>query len=270
MQALQNEVARIKANVEDSKLFLQMGDRGTFREGIIRQFLRPFLPDCYGISAGEVFDSDGGQSAQVDIVIYDALFSTVLFRDRDVQLFPAESVFGSIEIKSRLDSHELQSACDNIASLKQLNRQSTDMMDLTPLSRFPITEVFSYNTRRRNHYICGVLAYSGISSNAVTDALNVRRVRSPSTSLMLPDYIFVIDPGYVVARLSYPPDGPLILAPGSDVHYSSLEAGKDTLSLFYLTLNLLLREARLRTADYGPLWRQLLREIQARASKENR
>ena len=32
-------------------------------------------------------------------------------------LFPAESVFGSIEVKSRLDGAELRIAIDNIASL---------------------------------------------------------------------------------------------------------------------------------------------------------
>lgn len=66
-----------------------MGDRGNHREMIIRDFLRPFLPDCYGLSTGEVFSTDGTQSAQVDVVIYDAVFSAVLFKAGPHQLCPA-------------------------------------------------------------------------------------------------------------------------------------------------------------------------------------
>src|SRR6202043_2329143 len=99
LRALHNEAAKIVADIENSNLFTHMGDRGTFRENIIANFLRPFLPDCYGLSSGEVFAQDGSQSAQVDIVLYDTLFSTVLFKGRQSMLFPSESVFGSIEVK---------------------------------------------------------------------------------------------------------------------------------------------------------------------------
>lgn len=107
LQAIRNQTARIAAHFEDSKLFTHRGDRGTFREEIISEFLRPFLPECYGLNSGEIFAADGSQSAQVDIVVYDAIFSTVLFRNGTAMLFPAESVFGSIEIKTDLDSREL-------------------------------------------------------------------------------------------------------------------------------------------------------------------
>lgn len=118
LQALRNEAQKIAAGIENSKLFEHMGDRGSFREAIIKDFLRPFLPECYGLSAGEVFAADGSQSAQVDIVVYDAVFSTVLFKNSPCMLFPAESVFGSIEVKSNLTTDEFRTACDNVASLK--------------------------------------------------------------------------------------------------------------------------------------------------------
>src|ERR1035441_10286665 len=102
LEALRNQTAKIAADLDNSKLFTHMGDRGAFREAIIKDFLRPFLPDCYGLSSGEIFSMSGTQSAQVDIVVYDALFSTVLFRNGPQQLFPAESVYGSIEVKSNL------------------------------------------------------------------------------------------------------------------------------------------------------------------------
>jgi hypothetical protein len=72
LQALRTQAAKIKADLDNSKLFAHMGDRGSYREAIIRDFLRPFLPDCYGLSTGEVFSADGKQSTQIDVVVYDA------------------------------------------------------------------------------------------------------------------------------------------------------------------------------------------------------
>ncbi|HWQ53184.1 MAG TPA: DUF6602 domain-containing protein [Bryobacteraceae bacterium] len=126
------------ADLADSKLFAQMGDRGSFRESIIKQFLRPFLPECYGLSSGEVFSCNGEQSAQVDIILYDAIFSTILFRNGPCQLFPAESVYGSIEVKSNLSLAELRFACGNIASIKRLERRIADSMDFLPMVRLDL------------------------------------------------------------------------------------------------------------------------------------
>jgi hypothetical protein len=118
LQALRNQALKIKADLENSRLFAQMGDRGSYREAIIRDFLRPCLPECYGLSTGEVFSADGKESAQIDIVVHDAVFSAVLFKNGPQQLFPAESVFGAVEVKSELNSAELERACANSRPLK--------------------------------------------------------------------------------------------------------------------------------------------------------
>jgi Domain of unknown function (DUF6602) len=136
LQALRIEGANIDSEIQRSNLFSHMGDRGEFRENIVQRFLRPFLPPYYGLAPGEVFSSDGPQSAQVDIVVYDAIFSTVLFRTGTRYLFPAESVFDAIEVKSDLSRSELSKACGNVASLKQLNRRMADSMDILPHYRF--------------------------------------------------------------------------------------------------------------------------------------
>jgi hypothetical protein len=115
-----------------------MGDRGEFRDKILARFLRPFLPPCYGLDSGEVFSSDGQQSAQIDIGIYDAVFSPVLFRNGSRLLFPAESIYGTVEVKSHLSLNELDRACNNVASVKTLQRPSTDSLDLLPHLRLGI------------------------------------------------------------------------------------------------------------------------------------
>ena len=76
-----------------------------------------------------VFSANGESSRQIDIVIYDAIFSSVLMKDEKSQLFPCESVFGSIEVKTELKGETLEQGVENIVSLKRLDREASDMMD---------------------------------------------------------------------------------------------------------------------------------------------
>jgi hypothetical protein len=117
--------AKLITNFEDSKLFDHSGERGEFREQIISQLLRPFLPNCFGLGTGEIFSSDGNTSHQIDIVIYDTVYSNVLFKSGPKSIFPCESVYGEIEVKSMLSSEELIIGLDNIASMKKLNREDS-------------------------------------------------------------------------------------------------------------------------------------------------
>jgi hypothetical protein len=266
LQAVRNQASKIAAEISDSNLFGQMGDRGTFREGIIKHFLRPFLAECYGLHEGEVFSADGSKSAQIDIVIYDAVFSTVLFRDKEVMLFPAESVFGSIEVKSLLSSQELRNAIENIASLKHLTRPDSDMRDLLPSVRFNVGPGLSYSAEKMNAYLGIVFGYQGISPELVAAELNRRLQSSPDAKQHLPDFIFVTKPAYMIARFKTVGLQKTIQGSGQDYdEFASVPTGDDTLALFYLALNISLSNKRLRSIDFVALWQQLFTEVIVRA-----
>ena len=161
LEALRNAGAQLAADIEDSKLFAHIGDRGEFREAAIQRFLRPHLPECYGLGSGSIFSSDGKASRQIDIVIYDSVFSNILFRDSSNSLFPYEAVFGNIEVKSQLTSEELATAIENIASVKDLRRQASDMMDLLPFRRIEVGRGLSYDRLQRNPYLGIVFGCDG-------------------------------------------------------------------------------------------------------------
>ena len=180
LQAVRNEAARIASKIEDSKLFTQMGDRGSVREEIVANFLRPFLPPCYGLDAGEVFATDGSQSAQIDIIISDAIFSTILFRGEKKCLFPAESVYGSIEVKSNLNSEELKIAIDNVQSVKRLARPATDATDVSPLFRMTLGPGLAVTGPKMNPYLGYVFGYRGIAPETVAMELNARIAQDPA------------------------------------------------------------------------------------------
>ncbi len=46
------------------------GEYGGHRERLVRQLLREFLPDAYGVSEGFVIGPNGEISAQCDVVVY--------------------------------------------------------------------------------------------------------------------------------------------------------------------------------------------------------
>lgn len=101
-----------------------LGDRGVARENVLKDFLEQYLPKKYAISKGEIVDSEGNRSKQCDLIIYDHLSCPILYVSKDSQIFPAESVYAVIQVKSVLNTHEVESSINNIKSVKMLNREN--------------------------------------------------------------------------------------------------------------------------------------------------
>jgi len=258
---------KIAAELKDSQLFTQMGDRGDFREAIIRRFLRPFLPECYGLSTGEVFASDGSQSAQIDVVVYDAVFSTVLFKDYPVSLFPAESVFGSIEVKSNLTVDEFKVACDNIASIKRLPRAQSTTLQFSPQVEFSVdSRLFSYDQRSRNPYMGFVFGYRGATVETIGNELDRSLREHPTEKMLLPDFVFVAERGYVLFRWN---DAGVVPPGGDFTRFAYLKIGEDTLPFFFVTVNAFLSQIRLKAIDFPNLWAEYFRELLTRVQNAN-
>ena len=88
LEALRISAEQVRLEINRSGLFEHKGERGEYRERIVQKFLRPYLPECYGLGHGEVFSANGESSRQIDIVIYDAIFSSVLMKDEKKPTFP--------------------------------------------------------------------------------------------------------------------------------------------------------------------------------------
>jgi hypothetical protein len=258
LDAVRLDAAGIADKVRQSKLFTHMGDRGEFREQVVQEFLRPYLPPCYGLDPGEIFSSDGQQSAQIDIVVYDAVFSTVLFQGKTRKLFPAESIYGSIEVKSSLSLAEFDRACRNVASVKRLSRRKADTLDLLPFLRLALGPGLSGGGDLRNPYLGVTFGYAGVNVEPVLADLARRLAETPADRQLLPDFIFVGDPGYMVYRKRA--DG-TPAGPGCDFStYGWIPSGDDTMALFFVTLITCLGELRLCRPDLNALWIKLVQE----------
>jgi hypothetical protein len=99
------------------------GERGANDEERCRAFLSKVLPRCYSIGTGFIVSADAGSSPspQQDIVIYDDFFNAPLHRELSAAVFPIETVYGTVEVKGRLQHKDLRSTLRSIGAARQLS-----------------------------------------------------------------------------------------------------------------------------------------------------
>jgi hypothetical protein len=100
------------------------GESGTAREHALRELLRRYLPRRVEVDTGFVIDATGGQSRQVDLVLYDRDSATVWDVNR-VKYFPCETVIAVGEVKTRIKTtRTLIDALNAVRSVKALDRSN--------------------------------------------------------------------------------------------------------------------------------------------------
>lgn len=95
------------------------GVKGTNVEQIIREFLREYLPPYNRIGQGEVIDSTGGVSRQLDVIATNE-HHPFLNDLNNPSVFFCEGVALAGEVKSTLTGDELDRALENCRAFKSL------------------------------------------------------------------------------------------------------------------------------------------------------
>lgn len=125
-QHLDEIESKLGSHFEHSGLFAASANLGPLREAFVRSFLANHLSHNARVSSGEVIDrnsTDEYQSRnQHDVIIFDPNFPRLSFDVIDIQMFLAESVFATMEIKSTLSQDELARAVEVASKTKKLIR----------------------------------------------------------------------------------------------------------------------------------------------------
>lgn len=100
------------------------GTKGDNTEANWIDWFRAYLPKRYQVDKGVVIDSEGNESNQIDIVIYDTQYSYLVFHQGASKLIPAESVYAVFEVKQTLNKEYIDYACERAASVRRLKRTS--------------------------------------------------------------------------------------------------------------------------------------------------
>jgi hypothetical protein len=93
---------------------------GNAREALVQQVLLRFLPTVYEIGTGQVVDSSGNMSRQMDIVVARRDMPSLRLTN-GAKLYIIECVLCVIQVKSVLNSDSLESALESVASVADLD-----------------------------------------------------------------------------------------------------------------------------------------------------
>lgn len=106
------------------KAFGHSTEKGNASESVWIVFFNKYLPMRYKALKGQVIDSFGQQSDQIDVLIVDRFYTPLMFTLHDVTVVPAESVYAVFEVKPEFNASTIEYARQKTASVRKLKRTS--------------------------------------------------------------------------------------------------------------------------------------------------
>lgn len=99
------------------------GLAGEIREIVLSNLLKPLLPQGFNIGTGKIIDRKGALSHQTDIIVYNSSrFPPIMF-DKNKGVFPIDSVYYTIEVKSTVNATALRDSVEKAKLLRSLSGQ---------------------------------------------------------------------------------------------------------------------------------------------------
>lgn len=134
-------------------LITHWGEDGRYKEAVLKNIIRRFLPEKYIIGTGFVVKQTQNRgehlsSKQIDLIIYDDS-SPVLFKEGDFVILTPDAVRGIIEIKANLQNQIVANV------LRQANENG----------QF----VFSGKDDKTQKFFNGIFSYEGFRNNFVME-----------------------------------------------------------------------------------------------------
>ena len=131
-QGLQNQmVSQLNTNRE---FITHPGAKGDSLENAWIEWLRKYLPNKYCVDKAIIIDHKGNTSHQIDIVIYDNLYTPFMFSQNGFHYIPAEGVYAVFEVKPDIQGNVgeqsyIEYAAKKIESVRLLERTSTNIIN---------------------------------------------------------------------------------------------------------------------------------------------
>lgn len=115
-----NDIAYLVREAKDAAALAHHGLAGRVRELFVSQLLVPMLPSGFNIGTGKITNAAGGLSQETDLVIYNrSILPPVFYSERDA-VFPIESSYYAIEVKSTLTATDVRSSLAKGKSITSL------------------------------------------------------------------------------------------------------------------------------------------------------
>lgn len=103
--------------------------KGDASEDVWLHLFNTYLPRRYRAAKAHVVDSNNTFSQQIDVVIYDELYTPPVFAVGAVRVIPAESVYAVFEVKQTANPKNLREAHEKAASVRKRHRSSAPIIN---------------------------------------------------------------------------------------------------------------------------------------------
>lgn len=180
-------------NANSAGIFPNSTDKGIVRENTYVNFLKNHLPSaCNVCLGGFLFDLDGAESGQIDIIITcnTCLRYTLLVDGFDKGFACVEGTLGVVSVKSTLDSKELIDSLDKFAEIpatSSLNGRIPFTLNIPYYEDWPYKIIYAHN---------------GISIETLYSSLNKYYLENPQIPFTRrPNLIHINGKGCVVRIL---------------------------------------------------------------------
>lgn len=235
---------KLEAEYNMSKIVQHSASKGALREFLLKEIIRPFLPKRYGLCNGECFDSHDGLSKQLDVIVYDDLFSYAVPMG-DYYMMPFESAYGEIEVKSMLNKEAFFESIDNIASFKSLSKETPEDCQVLPNLAIEIDGV-KWNKTGFTKPFGVVFAYDSVEPKTILNYFHEIKPLNPS---LMPDMIVLLKKKTIIFRLFYEGEKFYVTTSNTYQGFITLPCEDGTLPIFLSYILSRTRDTRLKIAD---------------------
>ena len=241
---IKSAVPKLDAEYHMSEIVKHSASKGALREFLLKEIIRPFLPKRYGLCNGECFDSYNSVSKQLDVIVYDDLFSYAISMG-EYYMMPIESVYGEIEVKSKLNKTAFFESVNNIISFKTLIKETPAASQILPDLEIEIDEV-KWNKTGYTKPFGVVFAYESVHPKTVLSYFHQIKPLDPS---VLPDMIVLLKERTIIFRIRYEGNGLYVSTNNTYQGFMSVPCGEDTLPIFLSYLLCRTRDTRIKSAN---------------------
>lgn len=113
----------LRDSFENNKYVTHNGIKGGLNENELRQIILQVIPSKYKITRGVIQNSNGDQSNETDLIIYDDEIIPPFIKD-EISFVPVEAVKYIIESKSTLNSTEIKTTIEKFNNHKKIGYTS--------------------------------------------------------------------------------------------------------------------------------------------------
>lgn len=171
-EIMQIAAVELKASLQKIRIAIEHNlTTGMGAEEAVRNFLRAHLPESIGIGTGQIVDSNGHTTKQIDVVLFDAARTPILFtsEENQVRVFPAEGVIGVIEVKAKVTGADLPDIIEHMKSVKKLEKKAT----FAPPAGVP-SITYKFYDQQLSHFpiVYSLFAFESSSAQNMLDAFN--------------------------------------------------------------------------------------------------